>query len=402
MYMKKTSLWPTVKLSQVLTAAKRAETPMPGTAYRQIGVRLWGEGAYEREEMDGSQTKYTQLFRAEAGDIILNKIWARNGSIAVVPPALAGCCGSGEFPMFSPHRDRIEPSWTHWLTKTPGFWAQCDEKSQGTSGKNRIKPEQFLSVEIPLPPLAEQRRIVARITALAAQLTEARELHKQSAEQTLVISDSFFSKLLRGEETRAQWPFLPLAEVAEINPRCGKKQFGEDNEVSFVPMRAVNDETGKIVAAERRTYAEVKAGYTRFEDGDVIFARITPCMQNGKSAIVMGLVNGVGFGSTEFLVARPGAEVEAKWLHYIFRHREFLDDAVAHFTGTAGQQRVPTSFIREKRVLVPPLPEQRRIVAELDALQAEVDRLKALQAATAAELDALLPAILDRAFKGEL
>jgi len=400
--MKKTSLWPTVKLSQVLTAAKRAETPMPGTAYRQIGVRLWGEGAYEREEMDGSQTKYTQLFRAEAGDIILNKIWARNGSIAVVPPALAGCCGSGEFPMFSPHRDRIEPSWMHWLTKTPGFWAQCDEKSQGTSGKNRIKPEQFLSVEIPLPPLAEQRRIVARITALAAQLTEARELHKQSAEQTLVISDSFFSKLLRGEETRAQWPFLPLAEVAEINPRCGKKQFGEDNEVSFVPMRAVNDETGKIVAAERRTYAEVKAGYTRFEDGDVIFARITPCMQNGKSAIVMGLVNGVGFGSTEFLVARPGAEVEAKWLHYIFRHREFLDDAVAHFTGTAGQQRVPTSFIREKRVLVPPLPEQRRIVAELDALQAEVDRLKALQAATAAELDALLPAILDRAFKGEL
>ncbi len=79
-----------------------------------------------------------------------------------------------------------------------------------------------------------------------------------------------------------------------------------------------------------------------------------------------------------------------------------MEDAATHFTGTAGQQRVPASFMREKRILVPPLPEQRRIVSELDALQAEVDALKRLQAETAAELDALLPAILDKAFKGEL
>ncbi|HET7625663.1 MAG TPA: restriction endonuclease subunit S, partial [Verrucomicrobiae bacterium] len=182
--------WPTVSLGEVVTPAQRAEAPQPGTTYRQIGVKLWGEGAYERETVDGSQTKYAQLFRAEAGDIIVNKIWARNGSVAVVSENLAGCFGSGEFPMFAPIADRLESRWMHWLTKTRGFWAQCDEKSRGTSGKNRIKPEQFLSVEIPLPPLAEQRRVVARIEELAAQIHETRTLRHQAAEEAEALLES--------------------------------------------------------------------------------------------------------------------------------------------------------------------------------------------------------------------
>src|SRR5258708_20104851 len=161
---------PTVKLGEVVMPAGRVEPPMPGTTYRQIGVKLWGEGAYERETMDGAQTKYTKLFRTEAGDIIVNKIWARNGSVAVVPPALAGCYGSAEFPMFTPKPNRLDSRWMHWLMKTRYFWAQCDEKSQGTSGKNRIKPEQFLRVEIPLPSLAEQRRRNNPIYAKTTQI----------------------------------------------------------------------------------------------------------------------------------------------------------------------------------------------------------------------------------------
>ena len=88
------SMWPAVKLGEVVTPVARAESPMPGASYRKIGVRLWGEGAYDRGAIDGSQTKYAKLFRAESGDIIVNKIWARNGSVAVVPATLAGCFGS--------------------------------------------------------------------------------------------------------------------------------------------------------------------------------------------------------------------------------------------------------------------------------------------------------------------
>ncbi len=195
--------WPKVRLGEVDAHTQRAEAPIPGTAYRQLGVKLWGEGAYERETMDGSQTKYAQLFRAEAGDIIVNKIWARNGSVAVVTESLAGCFGSGEFPMFAPKRDRLESRWMHWIAKTPGFWTQCDEKSQGTSGKNRIKPEQFLNVEIPLPPLAEQRRVVARIEELSAQIRKARTLRHQAAEEASALSHSGSDRVFQRLSGRA-------------------------------------------------------------------------------------------------------------------------------------------------------------------------------------------------------
>jgi type I restriction enzyme S subunit len=142
-------------------------------------VKLWGEGAYERESIDGIQTKYKRLSRVEAKDVVVNKIWARNGSVAVVPENLSGCYVSGEFPTFNPIQEKLEPRWFNWLTKTKEFWSQCDEKSQGTSGKNRIRPERFLEIEIPLPPLNEQRRIVARIEELAARIEEARNLQSK-------------------------------------------------------------------------------------------------------------------------------------------------------------------------------------------------------------------------------
>ena len=115
--------WKKVKLGEVLTPAQRTVAPVAGTLYRQLGVRLWGEGAYERDPVDGAQTTYAHLFRAEADDIVVNKIWARDGSVAVVPEPLAGCYGSGEFPVFSPNKERLCPRWMHWLTKTPEFWS---------------------------------------------------------------------------------------------------------------------------------------------------------------------------------------------------------------------------------------------------------------------------------------
>ena len=110
--------------------------------------------------------------------------------------------------MFAPKLDRLESRWMHWLTKTRGFWAQCDEKSRGTSGKNRIKPAQFLSVEIPLPPLPEQRRVVARIEELAAQIHEAHTLRHQAAEEAEALLASF-RRVAFGETPQPDW--IPLS-----------------------------------------------------------------------------------------------------------------------------------------------------------------------------------------------
>ncbi|MBU4222280.1 MAG: restriction endonuclease subunit S [Euryarchaeota archaeon] len=197
-----------VALGEVVLPVERAEAPAAGTTYRQVGVKLWGVGAYERESMDGSQTRYKTLSRVEADDIIVNKIWARNGSVAVVPKNLAGCYVSSEFPTFVPIREKLDPRWFHWLTKTKDFWEKCDEKSQGTSGKNRIRPERFLEIEIPLPPLAEQRRIVARIEELAAKIEEARGLRKKAR-----------------EEAEAFWESSLITTFNELSKACPKKTF---------------------------------------------------------------------------------------------------------------------------------------------------------------------------------
>ena len=153
-----TNPFPQVPLRKVLEPIDRREVPVAGRLYGQIGVRLWGGGAYERESVDGGATRYKTFSRVERDDVVVNKIWARNGTVAVVPEHLAGFYVSSEFPTFTPVTDKLLPCWFHWLTRTRYFWQQCDEKSRGTSGKNRIRPEKFLEIEIPRSKRVRQRQ----------------------------------------------------------------------------------------------------------------------------------------------------------------------------------------------------------------------------------------------------
>ncbi len=388
-----TKSWPTVRLGKVLTPTERGEAPMPGTTYRQIGVKLWGEGAYEREQMDGGSTKYSQLFRAEAGDVIVNKIWARNGSVAVVSGALAGCYGSGEFPMFAAKSDRLESRWMHWLTKTRGFWTQCDEKSRGTSGKNRIKPEQFLNVEIPLPPLAEQRRVVARIEELAAQIHEARTLRHQAAEEAEALILSALTHLNLPSGTKSK----PIAQCSTMSTGTTPPSDRSDYYGGPIQWYTPGDlEYQQQLGTSSRTLSElalVERKARMFEPGTVLLVAIGGSL--GKVALTHERcsanqqITGIKF-SNEIL-----PEFGFWWMRGL--GKKLMASAPQATLPIINQERIGAFEIS-----VPPLAEQRRIVAELDAVQAEVDALKRLQAETAAELAALLPALLDRAFKGEL
>jgi type I restriction enzyme S subunit len=184
--------------------------------------------------------------------------------------------------------------------------------------------------------------------------------------------------------------YLRLADVCEINPRLPRTHgLVDDDEVSFVPMAAVDEVSGAIKSSEVRRYAEVKKGYTSFAAGDVLFAKITPCMENGKAALVGDLVGGRGFGSTEFHVLRAGDHVMPEWLRYFVRREAFRHEAKRNFTGTAGQQRVPASFLKNALIPVPSRGEQQRIVDQLSRAEAIV-RLRRQAQQKAAEL---IPAI---------
>ena len=118
------------------------------------------------------------------------------------------------------------------------------------------------------------------------------------------------------ERLPGSWCIVPLSDLVQINPGIDKTRFQDSDEVPFVPMPAVEAETGHIDTSEKRSFGQVKSGFTSFATGDVLFAKITPCMENGKMAIVPKLPDGVGFGSTEFHVLRPSQAIDEHLLYY--------------------------------------------------------------------------------------
>ncbi|MGC1966037.1 MAG: restriction endonuclease subunit S, partial [Candidatus Acidiferrales bacterium] len=157
------------------------------------------------------------------------------------------------------------------------------------------------------------------------------------------------------------WIIASLSDIAEINPRPYRAPTNDSTEVNFVPMRAVEPEGGGLTRPEVRTYGEVKKGYTSFLSGDVITAKITPCMENGKTTVVPNLPHELSFGSTEFHVVRPALGVPQRWISYFLLQHKVRRLAQRQMSGAVGQMRVPQFFLEELKIPVAPINEQQRI-----------------------------------------
>ncbi len=183
------------------------------------------------------------------------------------------------------------------------------------------------------------------------------------------------------------WVEARLTDVCELNPRLAAEDRPYDDAVvTFVPMSAVDEAGGVISKPEVRTFGEVTKGYTNFRERDVLFAKVTPCMENGKAAIATSLENGLGFGSTEFHVLRPTEAVLPEYVFRFIRQQAFRDRAASAFVGTGGLQRVPLDFLTRVKLPLPTLPEQQRIV---DVLR-QADAFDQSRVATQETLDTVL------------
>jgi len=183
--------------------------------------------------------------------------------------------------------------------------------------------------------------------------------------------------------------------VAEINPPVEKALFADpEREISFVPMAAVSEKSASIKEPQIRPAGSCRAGFTGFKRNDVLVAKITPCFENGKIAIA-NIPHAFGFGSTEFHVVRPDAEhLDHRFLLHILRSPEFRAEGQRRMTGSAGQRRVPSSFLSTFAIPLPTLAEQRRIAAILD----QADALRAKRREALAELDKLTQSIFIEMF----
>lgn len=194
---------------------------------------------------------------------------------------------------------------------------------------------------------------------------------------------------------------VPIAKIAKLNPSPPRELFDDpQREVSFVPMAQVGED-GRLHNGEARPVGELAQGYTYFADGDVIVAKITPCLQNGKAALVEGLRGGHGFGSTEFHVLRPGPAVNGRYLFYMIWNPAFRHFGEQRFTGSAGQKRMPTSAVADFQIPLPfpddpkrSLAEQKRIALILD----KADAIRHRRHEVAQLTDQLIPGIFYEMF----
>ena len=175
------------------------------------------------------------------------------------------------------------------------------------------------------------------------------------------------------------FPLARIGDLCTINPRKSElADLGSDTRVSFVPMADLSEHRITFRAKKEKFLADVSASYTYFADNDVILARVTPCFENGKAGIARGLLNGIGFGSSEFIVLRCGKDALPEWIYFCVTHPVFRNWAIPQMTGTGGLQRVPRASVADFQIPLPPLAVQQEIVAEIEGYQRVIDGARAV------------------------
>jgi len=198
----------------------------------------------------------------------------------------------------------------------------------------------------------------------------------------------------------SDWKTYPLSELCEIRPAKGesKERLKETDSVSFVPMKDLPIDVKYLAAIQAKPLKKLYSGYTYFADNDVLLAKITPCFQNGKLSIAKDLTNGIGFGSSEFIVFRPCEELDNEFLYYFLSRTTFREEGVAQMSGAVGHQRVPKDFIEEYPTPLPPLAEQKRIVSILDEAFSAIAKAKENAEKNLANARELFESYLNRVF----
>lgn len=295
---------------------------------------------------------------------------------------------------------KIDNRYIFYFLQTSDFRNIFSYNKNGLIGG--VSVNKLKEIEIPLPPLAEQGRIVAKIEELFAGIDAGVENLKSVKNQIALYRQSVLKSAFDGTLYKTtEWNFTSIGTVCDINPKTVLPDFSDDSIVSFLPMPTVEAETGAF-SLETVEYKKVKKGYTKFQNNDVLFAKITPCMENGKSCVVHDLIQGVGFGSTEFHVLRCHAGMLPEYVFYFVVQKVFRSKAIPFMTGAVGQKRVPADYLRDYEIPVPTLAEQERIVAEIESRFERADALETTVDRALNDAEKLKQAVLKKAFSGEL
>lgn len=386
--------YPLVEIGTFLKRNKTVVDIEDDKEYKRVTIKVNNGGVFLRDIVKGKNIGTKKQFIISEGQFLLSKIDARNGAFGVVPHEVDGAVITGNFWAFDVDYSIINPYFLSLITTTSEFIGFSDNSSNGTTNRHYLQENLFLAQKIPLPPLTEQTRMVENYDT---KIRQAEGFEKDAKDLEESIELYLFDKLGINQIERKiekkgklyfislkniiQWGVeknlssqngdilhsdkfrnVKLCEYAQVNPRTELKFSGKSEEMSFVPMECISGIFGEVIELKKGDKSQSK-GYTKFQNEDLIWARITPCMQNGKSSVVRELQNGLGYGSTEFHVLRTTKkELIIDYLYLLLRTTAIRKNAVNYFTGSAGQQRVPKSYLENLSIPLPPILIQNEIL----------------------------------------
>ena len=279
----------------------------------------------------------------------------------VAYPNTDGICSTDIIVLRAKDKDGILPELYSRIFRSVRF---NEMVLNGVSGGQlpRVDAKYLLQLPVHKIPVAIQRKMVEELERYQRIITGARA----------VVSNYTPQITCRGDI------YKTLAEIATFKPSKDEvKDLPEDTEVSFVPMADINTFDASFMPKENRKLSQVLSGFTYFKDNDILLAKITPCFENGKAAIARKLTNGIGFGSTEYIVIRANTSlVYPEWIFYHINTPEFIDGGKTFMTGTAGQQRIDINYVKQYQIPVPPLDEQKKLLDEIHREQALIEPSK--------------------------
>lgn len=381
------SHWPRVKLDEVLRHIDRSVATSELREVNLAGVYSFGKGLFKRGAMLPGDTSYRYYNKLVADDFVISEPKAWEGALARVAPDFHGWFLSPVFPCFTFDKSRAAPGWIEWFLRRRSTWFDLQQRAKGLGARREtVSPERFLTLDIPLPTLAEQQRLVARIDELASDLRSAGDLQ----DQALADADRLCRSILVSDPKAAP---TPLRELLAL--RSPDVTVSAEESYHFAGVYCFGR---GVFIGERKTGLEFSyPRLTRLRSGDFVYPKLMAW--EGAFGVVPPQCDGLVV-STEFPVFELCADkLLPAVLDTYFRDPTLWPRIAGSSVGTNVRRRRlnPQEFL-DHRMPLPSMAIQR----QLSNVCSEIEALKVAQAARRAELDALLPAILDRAFAGAL
>lgn len=364
-----------------------------GIPITRIETISTGEMDYTRlGYADINSDKYSDYYLQE-GDILMSHInsWSHLGKTALIKRCSEPVIHGMNLLALRTDKRILIPSFAKYYFESNNFKNQLGKISNQSVNQSSFSISKLKKLQIPLPTINIQKQI-ANILDKADEL---RKKDQQLLQKYDDLAQSIFIDMF-GDPVKNE-KGIPLNELVKINPNKSDISIQDDDEVTFVPMANVGTD-GTFDHTIVKNYSEVKSGFTFFLENDVLFAKITPCMENGKVAISKNLKNRIGFGSTEFHILRPNQKVTSSYLYHLLKLSNMRKYAASNMTGSAGQKRVPTSFFGKVKVIIPSKENLRLF----ENLIINISKEKILFTNNCKYSESLFQSLLQKAFTGEL